>query len=90
MEEVKYASILPSLFDTRYVYVKIHASTKSLAVYTHELIHESVLSLEYGLHIKTMQLLKKCLCIDMINYIAYYTLSKFNETPESTIVQNAD
>ena len=55
--------------------MKINASTKSSAVYTHELIHEPVLSLEYESHIEHDAAIKQLkaldgLFIDMINCIS--------------------
>ena len=76
--------------------MKLNASTKSLAVYTHDLTHESVLSLEYELHIKNDATVKK---VSIYRYDKLYSiLHTFKvqracssiKTPESTIVQNAD
>ena len=81
MQEVEEPSLLVSLFDTHYLFVKINAATKPSAVYTYESLNKSWLSSEDELHrtmIKLLQTLRALdgLLIDMINYILKYIIIK--------------
>ena len=79
MEELEDVA-LSGIVDTRFLCVNINVSTTTIIVHTHELLNESVLSLKTEFHTKKIMKLFKTLkaqdglCIDLINYILYYTL----------------